>query len=237
MNKFFNIKRFWNVLKIDFRLYSTPLIINTAITVSFFLLLVFVAPTWFMWEWLLFASIVGVITVPGEICGNVRNSNNFRYYFLLPVSNFERFLARMLICHIIPLVVFVTLSFLLYLSDYVVNYIHYNSVTFPVHIIVLFMILWLTSLNTFFGTLFRKGGDVAFVVFMALLVFFGSFILEEINLMFLDPIVRYVQKDQNSFGRLYLVVGCISAVFSLINYAAAYFVYSRKELNVKLFNW
>lgn len=242
MNKIFNINRFWNLLKIEFRLESKPLIINTSVTLVFYLMLLGIVGSaanglmWFVWGVMLFTSIVGLFLMSAEVCGNVRSHNNFRAFNLLPASNFEKFSARMLVCHVIPVAIWVALSFLLYCNDDVVERIKFNNDNYPAHVVIVFLIVWLTSLCAFWGTMFRKLGIIAFAVFVTGFIALSVNVLDDINLMFMDPIMRYVASDP-SFGNMFIVIGSVVAVFCLINYVASYFVFCRKELNFKLFNW
>ena len=240
MNSVFSFSRFWNVLKIQFRLDSKPLIINTVSTLTFYLFLLltidFVELRTSTWVLLCLTSVIGVLVLSTEICNNIRGKTKFLTFSVLPASNLEKFSVRLLICSIIPVTIWVLLSFLLYCNDTVSQLYRLNDQNMPIHIILCFLLLLSSSLCTFWGTMFRRLGIAAFIVMTTITIILIGNSLGDMNLMFLDPIMRFIMKDP-TLGNLYIVIGGFSVLLTLINWTAAYFIYCRKEMNLKLLNW
>jgi len=244
MNKNFSFSRFFKLLKLQFQFAATPLIIYILTTLTFYFLTIWlirvpIGPSE-MWRSFLSLTIIsgttGVLIMSSLICANVRKKIDFQTFNLLPVSNLEKFLSRVLICNILPLIIWTVLSFLMYLNYVLTSMGGFSERNMPFHIIFAMGLVWLSSLSTFWGTVFRRFGFVVFLVFTILLIVLIISLLKNINLnlMFLDPVVRFIGKDLH---RLYLVVGLFTGFLTLVNLTAAYFVYSRKEMRFKLFNW
>ena len=240
MNGVFSFFRFSKLLKSQFRLASTPLIVYVLATLTFYFLTVWLIkmPGTRIWQpfWgvTCVTGTAGVLIMSSLFCANVRKKIGFQTFNLLPVSNLEKYLARVLIYNVLPLIIWGVLSFALYLNDDFVSKLGFEKRNLPVHIILAMLLVWLSSLAAFWGTMFRRFGFVVFLVFTTLLIVLTVNWLINANLMFLDPVARFIGKDLH---RLYLVVGLFTGSLTIVNLTAAYFVYRRKEMRSKLFNW
>ncbi|MBQ3658218.1 MAG: hypothetical protein II956_15470 [Bacteroidales bacterium] len=241
MNENFTFFRFSKLLKSQFRLAATPLIVYVLATLTFYFLTVWLigmpgkSKIWEpFWGFTVVIGSAGVLVVSSLICANIRKKIGFQTFNLLPASNLEKFLARVLICNVLPLIIWVVFSFLLYFNDDFVSKLGFQEKNLPVHIILTMCLVWLSSLSTFWAAVFRRFGLVVFLVFTTLLIVLCVNWLISANLMFLDPIARFIGGDLH---RLYLVVGLFTGFLTIVNLTAAYFVYRRKEIRFKLFNW
>lgn len=242
MNKNFSFSRFFKLLKLQFHFAATPLLIYVLTTLTFYFLTIWLIRVPIgpidMWRSFLWLTIVsgttGVLIMSSLICANVRKKIDFQTFNLLPVSNLEKFLSRVLICNILPLIIWTVLSALMYLNDVLTSMGGFNKRNMPFQIIFAMGLVWLSSLSTFWGTVFRRFGFVVFLIFTTLLIVLTIKWSDTANLMFLDPVVRFIGRDLH---RLYLVVGLLTGFLTLVNLTAAYFVYRRKEIRLKPFNW
>ena len=245
MNEVFSFFRLSKLLKLQFRLAAKPLILYASVSLFFYLLTVWLigmkSDSGRIWEgfWILtcITGTGGVLLVSSAVCANIRKKITFQTFNLLPASNLEKILSRVLICNILPLTIWLVLSFLLHLNDDFAFYLGFGeSGAMISHTVMFFILMWLSSLSTFWGVVFRRFGFVAFIVMTTLFIVLLVNWLTEADLMFLDPIIRFISSDA-TYKNLLLVTGLFFGLLTLINLTAAYFVYRRKEMKVKLLNW
>ena len=171
MNKNFSFSRFFKLLKLQFQFAATPLIIYILTTLTFYFLTIWLirvqighSDMWWSFLWLTIVSgTVGVLIMSSLICANIRKKINFQTFNLLPVSNLENFLSRVLICNILPLIFWAVLSALMYLNDVLTSMGGFNERNMPFQIIFAMGLVWLSSLSTFWGTVFRRFGFIVFL--------------------------------------------------------------------------
>lgn len=244
MNAVFNFKRLGNLLKEQIYLSSKQLIVYITITLTLYLAFwVLIQSDYKMndtsktiWIMLILSSVFGLLTLSSLVTGNMKTKTSFQAFALLPASNLEKFVSKVLILSIIPLIYWIIMSFLLYFNESAVERLNFFV---PSHIVMIFLFLWFLSMATFWGTLFRRFGFVIFVVATTLVIVLivnNSDGFNNTNFMFFDPIIRYIQSGEG-YGRLYFVIGSVTGVLTLINWTLSYLIYRRKEMNVKFLNW
>ena len=244
MNDFFNLKRFWLVLRRELRLSTKPLIIGTAFTVGLLLFditgiyksrsssvegfMVFLAM-------LTFAVTVAVWVSSAQISRNLARKTSFLAFCTLPASSFERYLARVVVCGFLPVAVWFTLYFGVHLSDTIVDYTQMNSSGQGGFIALCACVILFSTVFAFWGAVFRRYGFIVGFCVTAFSVFalFRWILFGNVSLMFLDPIGRFVQHDFFGYGRLRLVLAVALLIIGVINLGAGYFIYRRKQMIVK----
>ena len=253
MNDFFNLKRFWLVLRRELCLSTKPLIIGTALIVG--LLVLNIAGFCKVFDvnyigvnkrgtidglmvflgLLTFAATIAVWVSSAQISHNLARKTNFLAFSTLPASTFERYLARVVVFCILPLVVWFTLYFGVHLSDRIVDYTEMNDRYQGGFIALCACVILFSTVFAFWGAAFRRHGFIIGFCVAAFSIFaLFRWILPNVSLMFLDPIGRFVQHDYFSYGRLRLVLVVALLVIGVINIGAGYFFYRRKQMIVKL---
>ena len=244
MNEVFSFSRLSKLLKLQFRLAAKPLILYASVSLFFYVLTLWLIGTQSgkrIWDgfWILtcITGTGGVLLTSSAVCANIRSKIAFQTFNLLPASNLEKILSRVLICNILPLTIWLVLSFLLHFNDDFAFNLGFGEPTVViVHTVMFFILVWLSSLSTFWGVVFRRFGFVAFVVTTTLFIVLIVNWLIEANLMFLDPVFRFISNDA-TYKNLLLVTGLFFGLLTLINLTAAYSVDRRKEMKLKLLNW
>lgn len=244
MNDFFNLKRFWLVLRRELRLSTKPLIIGTVLTVG--LLLFDIAGMYkshsssvedFMifLAMLTFAVTVAVWVSSAQISRNLARKASFLAFSTLPASSFERYLARVVVCGFLPVAVWFTLYFGVHLSDTIVDYTQMNSSGQGGFIALCACVILFSTVFAFWGAAFRRYGFIVGFCVTAFSVFalFRWILFGNVSLMFLDPIGRFVQHDFFGYGRLRLVLAVALLIIGAINLGAGYFFYRGKQMIVK----
>ncbi len=244
MNDFFNLKRFWLVLRRELRLSTKPLIIGTAFTVGLLLFDITgiykshsssVEDFMIFLGMLTFAVTVAVWVSSAQISRNLARKTSFLAFSTLPASSFERYLARVVVCGFLPVAVWFTLYFGVHLSDTIVDYTQMNSGGQGGFIALCACVILFSSVFAFWGAAFRRYGFIVGFCVTAFSVFalFRWILFGNVSLMFLDPIGRFVQHDFFGYGRLRLVLAVALLIIGAINLGAGYFFYRRKQMIVK----
>ncbi len=244
MNDFFNLKRFWLVLRRELRLSTKPLIIGTALTVGLLLFDITgiykshsssVEDFMIFLGMLTFAVTVAVWVSSAQISRNLARKTSFLAFSTLPASSFERYLARVVVCGFLPVAVWFTLYFGVHLSDTIVDYTQMNSSSQGGFIALCACVILFSSVFAFWGAAFRRHGFIVGFCVTAFSVFalFRWILFGNVSLMFLDPIGRFVQHDFFGYGRLRLVLAVALLIIGAINLGAGYFFYRRKQMIVK----
>lgn len=244
MNDFFNLKRFWLVLRRELRLSTKPLIIGTALTVGLLLFDITgiykshsssVEDFMIFLGMLTFAVTVAVWVSSAQISRNLARKTNFLAFSTLPASTFERYLARVVVCGFLPVAVWFTLYFGVHLSDTIVDCTQMNSRSQGGFIALCACVILFSTVFAFWGAAFRRYGFIIGFCVTAFSVFalFRWILLGNVSLMFLDPIGRFVQHDFFGYGRLRLVLAVALLIIGAINLGAGYFLYRRKQMIVK----
>lgn len=252
MNDFFNLKRFWLVLRRELCLSTKPLIIGTALIVG--LLVLNIAGIYKVLDvkyiigdkqgvlnglmvflgLITFAATIAVWVSSAQISHNLARKTNFLAFSILPASTFERYLARVVVFGILPLVVWFTLYFSVHLSDAVVDYTKINDRYQGGFIALCACVILFSTVFAFWGAAFRRHGFIIGFCVAAFSIFaLFRWILPNVSLMFLDPIGRFVQHDFFSYGRLRFVLAVALLVIGVVNLGAGYFFYRRKQMIVK----
>ena len=246
MNDFFNLKRFWLVLRRELCLSTKPLIIGTALTVAvlmFILLGVYKYSNYNIEAFMVlfgFLSVIATIAVwvsSAQISHNLARKTNFLAFNTLPASTLERYLARVVVCGFLPVAVWFTLYFGIHLFDRIVEYTGMNNDTISHAFLIALCacVILFSTVFVFWGAACRRYGFILGFCVAAFSVFaLFKWILPNISLMFLDPIGRFVQHDFFGYGRLRLVLAVALLIIGVVNIGAGYLFYRRKQLIVKL---
>ena len=241
MNETFNFKRFWLVLKEELALSSRPLIVNTLATlmlvgVTLYSLYNFTLSTTTGFNVLLaITSILGVLFLSSRMYSVIRSKTAFASYYTKPASTLEKYLSRLLLSNILPVVIWLLLFALLRCSD---QY-NYRYIIFSNHAaeVISYCVVAVASMFFFWGVVCRtRFGFFMSVIVITLCIIGIALYMAYCNLMFMDPIVRFIVSDPG-FGHLDIVLVTLTAVICLANYVAAYYIFRSRQMNLKLFKW
>ncbi len=241
MNETFNFKRFWLVLKEELALSSRPLIVNTLTTL---LLLGIMLYSLYHFPYntttgfnvlLVIISILGVWFLSSRMYGDIRSKTAFASYYTKPASTLEKFLSRLIISNILPVLIWLLLLVLLRCNDqYFYKYIVYSH---NADEIFAYCVVGIASMFFFWGVVCRTrfGFFIGAIVIILCIVVISVYMVYG-NLMFMDPIVRFIVNDPGR-GHLNIVLTTLTALICLANYVAAYYIFRSRQMNVKFFKW
>lgn len=241
MNETFNFKRFWLVLKEELLLESRALIVNTLTTltlvgVMLYSLYHFTYNTTTGFNVLLMIiSILGVWLLSSRMYGVIRSKMAFAAYYTKPASTLEKFLSRLIMSNILPVAIWLLLLMLLRCND---QY-YYRFIMYVKHAdeILAYCVVAIASMFFFWGVVCRtRFGFIIGAVVIVLCLIGIAYWMSYSNLMFIDPIGRFVANDP---GRCHLniVLTALTVIICLINYVAAYYIFRSRQMNLKLFKW
>lgn len=243
MNNWFNIKRFWLVLRHEF----TSVWIEIAIFAAMFPLSYIIAQTNSLTGKalpLLFAAafILYQWALPARVFANMKSGTQCISYLTLPASNAEKFYARLLIYWLLP-----TLLFLLSCSPALTPEAYRNHVVYNTDLVIsVGVILMQSNAAVLFGTLFRRFGLPLLLLFEALLLvsvivisISARDITDNLNFEPAVSIVEYVGTEVDndlSFARLKQVVAAFVCTSAVVNIGLARILFSRKRLRRAMLN-
>jgi len=101
------------------------------------------------------------------------------------------------------------------------------------------LMVFLGGIFLFWGAMFRRFAAVVAVAVIAAIVVLVRYlvvIMQDKDLMWLDPIRVFIQRNVTTVESLNWLWTIFAIVFFVFSAVAAYFIYRRKQLNVKLFN-
>lgn len=242
MNNWFNIKRFWLVLRhefasawIELAIFAAALLLGYAMPYVNekyeFIPLIF-AVAFLIYAWAL----------ASRVFANMKSGTQCISYLTMPASNAEKFYARLLIYWLLP-----TLLFLLSCSPALTPEAYRSHVVYNTDLVIsVGVILMQSNAAVLFGTLFRRFAlpllllfEAALVVAAIVLTINARDIFDNINFSPVVSIFEYVGPDLDSdisFRRLKQVTAafvCASAVF---NIGLARILFSRKRLRRAVLN-
>ena len=239
MNNWFNIKRFWLVLRHEFG----DAWVEIAIFVG--ILLVFsIGPSAFFrggHDSMVAAAGFGVTLITGtaivlyywvlasRLFANIQKTERRIGYLTLPASNAEKFYARLLLYWLLPTAIF--------FFPYPNSGIHTDI--FVAHIILSLLIVE-ASLAVLFGTIFRRFGFLALILVEAAIVvgisaYFATHprAFSNFDFSFVAWVMEYVGPDLENLGKLTFWV---TAVPTMLNIGLARIIFSRKRLRRPVVN-
>lgn len=236
MNQFFNIKRFAQVFKQDLVVNYKKIIVGIllmalSVVLAFSTLELNNKVAAMFYFAVIFGGMAYVVISSSNLSRHFYSKTQCINYLVLPGSNFEKYLSKVIFKTIIP--------FFLWMLMYYITYIYIDSETLKTpqdfYGGMVFLGALLSSICIFWGAVFRRFAIVfAAVGVTAFIVFLRTFI-EKINFMFLDPIRIYIQSDETS-TRLFIVLTIIDVIMFLVCAVLAYFIISRKQLILKPLN-
>lgn len=239
MNNWFNIKRFWLVLRHEF----AGAWLELAIFAAVYLVVMLIPSVLFKGDTGKMQVVLGVVGY-GVIClgillfywvlasrlfVNIQKTERRIGYLTLPASNAEKFYARLLLYWFLPTAIL--------FFPYPNSGIHTDSY---VLYIILSLIIIESSLAVLFGTIFRRFGvllQILFEVVMAfgISVYFanttGAF--SNFDFSFVAWVREYAGPDLENLGKLTFWV---TAVPTVLNIGLARVIFSRKRLRRPLVN-
>ena len=242
MNETFNIKRFWAYLRRDFALNA----LNILVTLGVVMLLMWLG-VWF-WHYQHYPAgegLVGFATVGGAALVLVRTSmiaNTFQRktactdFLVLPASMLEKYVAKIIRHFLVPAIVVAATAWgVFYIRDA-----HDLHVAF---VPLVSLAVFASGIFLFWGAVFRRfAAVVAVLVITAIILIIRYFrysfneVMMSMDFMWLDPVRVYVQSGDDPDTRLYVLLSILAALFFIGSAIAAYFIYRRKQQNVKPFN-
>jgi hypothetical protein len=235
MNKWFNIKRFWLVLRHEFG----DAWVEIAIFVG--ILLVFsIGPSAFFrggHDAAGFGAslITGTAVVlyywvlASRLFANIQKTERRIGYLTLPASNAEKFYARLLLYWLLPTAIF--------FFPYPNSGMHTDI--YVAHIILSLLIVE-ASLAVLFGTIFRRFGLlvlilVEVVVIEAIAVYVAAN-ERTLDMAWTMPLIDFWDSMEPGEGRIQKVAAWCTAVPTVLNIALARIIFSRKRLRRPLVN-
>lgn len=237
MNNWFNIKRFWLVLRHEFAEAWPELAIFAAV----YLVVAFVPVVLFKGdagqEQVIFSTAaygvvcIGIILyywiLASRVFANIQRPERKIGYLTLPASNAEKFYSRLLLYWILPL----AFGF--------IPYPHTGTAITDAWIFFFIALLLVvqSSLAVLFGTIFRKGGLLVLilaevVLTVALVAYFSTNpqAVKNLDLAFVAQIADYVGVTEPDMGRAAKLAFGIAAVPTVFNIGLARIIFSRKRL-------
>ena len=239
MNETFNIKRFWAYLRRDFALNIVK--VTVPLLAMAFLLLMYL---WFKFQhypgaeamlvFLMMGGAVIVLIMSSKIANSFQQKTSCADFLTVPASMPEKFLTKIVRHFIVPM------TFLAVMVRIGVHYENDETLT-ESFVPLVDMMLLAGGIFLFWGAVFRRLAAVVAVVIVAAIVILLRYmtmnVLDSMNLMWLDPVRIYLQNCDNPKLRIYTFLSVFAALFFIGSAIAAYFIYRRKEMKVKLFNW
>ena len=243
MNNWFNIKRFWLVLRHEFASAWVEIAIFAAmIPLSYIIpyiksirgealpLLFAVAYILYLWS------------LSARVFANMRSGTQYISFLTLPASNAEKFYARLLIYWLLP-----TLLVLLSCAPALTPEAYRSHVVYNTDLVIgMGVVLLQSNAAVLFGTLFRKFGlpllilfEVVLVVAVIVISISARDIAENINFAPAVSLIEYVGSEVDtdvSFGRLKQVVAAFVCVSAVVNIGLARIAFSRKCLRRAVLN-
>jgi len=243
MNETFNIKRFWAYLRRDFALNA----LNILVTLGVVMLLMWLG-VWF-WHYQHYPAgegLVGFATVGGAALVLVRTSmiaNTFQRktactdFLVLPASMLEKYVAKIIRHFLVPTIIVAATARIVYTFEY-------EKDVQDMFVPFVDLAVFASGIFLFWGAVFRRfAAAVAILVITAIVLIVRYFrdslteMLMTMDMMWLDPVRVYVQSGDDPDTRLFILLSILAALFFIGSAIAAYFIYRRKEMKVKLFNW
>lgn len=240
MNTVFNFKRFWHTLQQEFCLAAKPLMIFALLLVGIGILLILSlmanldAIALLLWSALIPVSLFGVWHFSAKVVKNIATDKGFVAFTLLPASPLEKFCSRLIVYHFVPILLWILLSMIIIHIPpvYSVYFEHYPGRNYGLYVAFLTVLIWFAAINVFWATVFRRFGFAVSALVTTASIVLISISIENANLMFLDPIARYIYRNTVN---VYIVDSIATVVFCTIVYCLSFWMYQRKQLNVKLF--
>lgn len=237
MNNWFNIKRFWLVLRHEFAEAWPELAIFAAVFMVIMCWpVVFFKGDAGQTQVILGVAGYGVICIgvvlyywilASRVFANIQRPERKIGYLTLPASNAEKFYSRLLLYWILPL----AFGFIPYphTGTEITN-------AWMYFFIVLLLVVQ-SSLAVLFGTIFRKGGLLVLilaevVLTVALVAYFSTNpqAVANLDFAFVAQIADYVGVTEPDMGRAAKLAFGIVAVPTVFNIGLARIIFSRKRL-------
>lgn len=239
MNSVFNFKRFWHTLQEEFCLSAKPLTIFAIILVGLSALTALSLMAHLdhiallLWVVLISGSMFGVWHFSAKVIKNIATDKGFVSFTLLPASPLEKFCSRLVVFHLVPILLWIALSIAL-INIPVVHEVYFGHTpggTYGVYAVFLAILILFAAINVFWAVVFKRFGFAVSAIVTAASVVLITYGLDNSNLMFLDPIARYIERDHVN---VYIVGGEVTAAFCAIVYCLSFLIYRRKQLIFKL---
>ena len=237
MNESFNFGRFGRFLKREFSLNFVKVLIPLAAMA--FLLLLYL---WFSFQhypgaealiaFLYMGGATIVLVLTSKIANSFQQKTTCIDYLTVPASMLEKFLTKVIRHFIVPMT-FLSLLIKIGLLCYDISALseaYFSMVGAMVAVCGIFL---------FWGAVFRRfavfvGGVVVTATILLMRYLFKT-ILDTADLMWFDSFRIFFQNLTDTELNLLMFIG--GALFFIGCAIATYFVYRRKEMKVKLFNW
>lgn len=239
MNNWFNIKRFWLVLRHEF----AGAWLELAIFAAVYLAVMLIPSVLFKGDAGKMQVVLGVVGY-GVIClgillfywvlasrlfVNIQRPERKIGYLTLPASNAEKFYARLLLYWLLPTAIF--------FFPYPNSGIHTDSY---VLYIILSLIIIEASLAVLFGTIFRRFGVLLLILLevalaLGISAYFATHLraFSNFDFSFVAWAMEYVGPDMENIGKLTFWV---TAVPTVLNIGLARIIFSRKRLRRPVVN-
>jgi len=253
MDKVFNIKRFWSVLKHDFFTNWKMSAVLLALPMLFWVILEVlcnkaaeishqIEDGWYYSQsmrtitgWMVFFIIVDVLAI---FFASMRTYNNFldkknRFDTLsLPATLFEKMLSRNIFYFLIPVLISILYCYLYWqlpVMEYNTHNMKYGDVVLMFTVGYFFAMLLLAIFGFWSSCL--KTFIVPFppVAIIVLLIWLVVKIEGCVNMMMFDGLVKYIIEDKG-WGHLIIAESVFFVIFCIINFAASYWVLSKRQI-------
>ncbi len=238
MNKTFNIKRFWTYLRRDFVLNAKQ--IAAPLAAILFMMAMYL---WCHYQhypsrsgflgFLMSVGAVLVLIMTSRITNTFQSKTSCTDLLVAPASMLEKYVVKIIRHFVLPMI------FLAVSVKICFHYEDSNNLN-ESYVPLLGLMVFLGGIFLFWGAMFRRFAAVVAVAVIAAIVVLVRYlvvIMQDKDLMWLDPIRVFIQRNVTTVESLYWLWVIFAIVFFVLSAVAAYFIYRRKQLNVKLFNW
>ena len=248
MNSVFNIKRFWAYLKREIVVNPKRVYIPAGLmTVLFgaFLLVKFAAgdsgdgvvamnslkdAAQSLMGFLGFGGAALVLIYTSQISNCFAQKTSCTDFLTVPASMLEKYVSKIVVNFIIPIT--------LYAAMFGYTMYSWNKPdTLTAWLSITAALVFVSGIFLFWGALFRRFAAlwaVLAITAFVMLIYHFRFDIERMDLMFLDP-WRVYFNGMTEVG-VAVFFNIVAAIFFIINAVIGYFIYRRKQQNVKPFN-
>ncbi|MBR5644664.1 MAG: hypothetical protein IKW77_10810 [Salinivirgaceae bacterium] len=241
MNNWFNIKRFWLVLRHEFANAWIELAIFTGI----FSAITYIPAFVFRGEVGKMQVILGMVgygvvccgillfywTLASRVFANIQRPERRIGYLTLPASNAEKFYARLLLYWLLP----TAIGFMPSPRG--------DTIDSAVGCIIVALLITESSLAVLFGTIFRKGGLLILllietVIVISVVIYTNAYpwVINNLDFSIVARVMEYVGVDRPDMGRALKVAAMVAVPPTVFNIALARIIFSRKRLSRPLVN-
>lgn len=238
MKNYFDIKRFWNVLKRDFFLVWQLLAIALFVPLVLCSVFAIFDEEFSMYynriqPWVVVSVIACLFSLATISCQTYKNFTNKKECLntlALPASQLEKMTSRLIYCWLLPSIIYILHSYCFWhlpvveysfrhAKDEDLALILFGAGYFWTEMVLVILIFW--------GSIFRKFIAVPSALAIAATIYLFLRVSHKINMLCIDGIVRYIYSGKTNF---IVVEAAVLVMFGLISFGLSYWILSRKQI-------